>query len=1099
MPQRSDVVHAGSETEARQKSNKFTSTFGAKQEIVHVDEWKGRENLFDLADNSSSRAQVRIFCDDPLSSKPAQVFHSVFSFIIVLSIACYMFGSLNEGGKQDPKNLPKEVYVGMEYVFTSLFTVDLFTRMLVADTWLRKRTHRRKNEDPHPPFFLDPLNYCDFLSVLPMPLEIIFQSSTWLEDMVSIGDMKILGVFRVIRIFKIARHFDGTKVLATTVRRSAKPLFVSIFMLFAFGFVVAGVLYFWEPCFSTSCALRDVFNTGYYIAITLTTVGYGDQVPKTTAGRVIGVFCMIAGSFYMAMPLAVIGSKFEEAYQEHETEKEHRYEDEYEICVVKSLQGVTRRQRKDRARRLGYQVAESLDDVDLVIRRKDDFTKKERQYVFRTLQKRLLQLTLDLRVLFKLETPIKKTKPKFSNPDETEQIPKLESFWDADAADVLFPDDRMLHEVGKDELADLHREREHFYQNIKIAIEKNDCRSKLWLLMEVQGSSRWARWLHNLRLFVTAMSILVCFAETMPEMNDFGEDSRICKQVVGYYCGKTQMTANSETKVLNPGCFGVSDSNMLSMYEHANQIVNQTMFTKYTGCENADINKPENTCSFGSTSSIGFSCSPPARLVKKDNISAAAQAKFEKDLSEINIAHKVEFVLGHALNKNISSYIASKSSVEKAFEIIHEQLDADYASSWNAPFDPAVSHKQFPEDYTPMCERVQCTETHIEGTTHFMNYTDKGETWMIFETIFATFFIFELFLRLATIQNCREWIKSKANMIDVVAIMTTVFEVVYVPYSAGKFSYEVWGNGSLFDPATFRIFRVLVSIRFITMQRHFSGLQVIIKTVQLVKEKIAIPLFFLFIFVTLFAAFFNFFERGTLYTCAGFDGESAMPIDQCRKCKIWKSEGVKGDDLYDGHCQLMVELYTGDGPEMLHPSLMNSVFDAWWTMAVTMTTVGYGVKVPKRSMGKMVAIAAAMVGSFYISMPLTIIGSQFYDIYTQVQEEDEEDEDRLKLLFSRTSNAGHSSGHFALNALSKVKALAAGHRLKRRGDLIDEERVLLTDYITAAGFVNEQAYQSSVERLEQFSALHMKVMCVISAKFYRDFDEGGMKMLDGQA
>jgi len=178
------------------------------------------------------------------------------------------------------------------------------------------------------------------------------------------------------------------------------------------------------------------------------------------------------------------------------------------------------------------------------------------------------------------------------------------------------------------------------------------------------------------------------------------------------------------------------------MYDHANEIVNQTMFTKYTGCENTDINKPENTCSFGSTSSIGFSCSPPTRLVKKDNISTAAQAKFEKDLREITIAQKVEFVLGHALNKNIASYMTNKSSVEKAFEIIHEQQDADYASSWNAPFDPAVSHRRFPEDYTPMCERIQCTETHIEGTTHFMNYTDKGETWMVFETIFATFFIF---------------------------------------------------------------------------------------------------------------------------------------------------------------------------------------------------------------------------------------------------------------------------------------------------------------------------------------------------------------------
>ncbi len=649
----------------------------------------------------------------------------------------------------------------------------------------------------------------------------------------------------------------------------------------------------------------------------------------------------------------------------------------------------------------------------------------------------------------------------------------------------------MLHEVGKDELADLHREREHFYQNIKIAIEKNDCRSKLWLLMEVQGSSRWARWLHNLRLFVTAMSILVCFAETMPEMNDFGEDSRICKQVVGYYCGKTQMTANSETKVLNPGCFGVSDSNMLSMYEHANQIVNQTMFTKYTGCENADINKPENTCSFGSTSSIGFSCSPPARLVKKDNISAAAQAKFEKDLSEINIAHKVEFVLGHALNKNISSYIASKSSVEKAFEIIHEQLDADYASSWNAPFDPAVSHKQFPEDYTPMCERVQCTETHIEGTTQFMNYTDKGETWMIFETIFATFFIFELFLRLATIQNCSEWIKSKANMIDVIAILTTFFEVLYVPTSSGKFSYEVWGNGGSFDPATFRIFRVLVSIRFISMQRHFSGLQVIIKTVKLVKNKMAIPLFFLFIFITLFASFFNFFERGTLYDCGPeYDGESGITIEKCVKCKSYTH------NLYNGTCLLMGNIYTGDGQEHLHPVVINSVLDAWWVMAVTMTTVGYGGKYPVRAAGKSIAIAAAMVGSFYLSMPLTIIGTQFYDVYTQVSDEDHDEKRRRKALFEgrvqieETSKRveRQESGPVKFTIMTKIKNMAAYQRKRTNEESLEaHESTLLENYVTQAGAVRDAAERASSEDLEEFRKAHLKVLCVISAKFYGKF------------
>ena len=53
----------------------------------------------------------------------------------------------------------------------------------------------------------------------------------------------------------------------------------------------------------------------------MTTIGYGDQIPAPPPGKVVAVLIAFLGSFYMAMPLAIIGSKFEEAYKQRELEE----------------------------------------------------------------------------------------------------------------------------------------------------------------------------------------------------------------------------------------------------------------------------------------------------------------------------------------------------------------------------------------------------------------------------------------------------------------------------------------------------------------------------------------------------------------------------------------------------------------------------------------------------------------------------------------------------------------------------------------------------------------------------------------------------------
>jgi voltage-gated potassium channel len=54
---------------------------------------------------------------------------------------------------------------------------------------------------------------------------------------------------------------------------------------------------------------------GWWAAQTLTTVGYGDLVPTTALGQFLAVFAMFLGIATFAIPIAIIGAGFTEAFQ----------------------------------------------------------------------------------------------------------------------------------------------------------------------------------------------------------------------------------------------------------------------------------------------------------------------------------------------------------------------------------------------------------------------------------------------------------------------------------------------------------------------------------------------------------------------------------------------------------------------------------------------------------------------------------------------------------------------------------------------------------------------------------------------------------------
>lgn len=129
-----------------------------------------------------------------------------------------------------------------------------------------------------------------------------------LSDLTDV-DLRVVVLVRLLRFFKIARYSPGFHSLVEAVRAERQALMACILILASVILIAAGFLYVLEHK-----AQPDKFGSipeaMWWAVATVTTVGYGDVVPVTVWGRIIGALTMVVGLLMLALPAGIVATAF---------------------------------------------------------------------------------------------------------------------------------------------------------------------------------------------------------------------------------------------------------------------------------------------------------------------------------------------------------------------------------------------------------------------------------------------------------------------------------------------------------------------------------------------------------------------------------------------------------------------------------------------------------------------------------------------------------------------------------------------------------------------------------------------------------------------
>jgi len=186
------------------------------------------------------------------------------------------------------------LWLGVEIAFTLFFTLEYLLRLLLS---------------PRPAHYVFSFwGMLDLATLLPLYVY-------WLWPEITVSYLFIwraMRAVRALRILKLLRFMPSLRLVGEAVSNARHQL-ILFYAFITIVMVVAGALIYGIE--GGQNGFDSLGASVYWAVVTVTTVGYGDLTPHTSAGRVVASLLILIGYSVIAIPTGILSSQMTENLQ----------------------------------------------------------------------------------------------------------------------------------------------------------------------------------------------------------------------------------------------------------------------------------------------------------------------------------------------------------------------------------------------------------------------------------------------------------------------------------------------------------------------------------------------------------------------------------------------------------------------------------------------------------------------------------------------------------------------------------------------------------------------------------------------------------------
>lgn len=232
-----------------------------------------------------------LFDDAQPPTRAARVLNATLALLIVVNVAGVVLESVTALHEHYAR-----IFDGIEHGATLVFAIEYLMRVWTAIDLETAPSH-------HPlwgrlRYMVTFFAIIDLIAVLPAVL-----------GMLGAADLRTLRLLRLLRMLKLTRHATIFGLLWDVFREEARSIAAVLFIL-TLTLTISGSLMYMIEGDAQPDQFSSIPAAMWWAIETLTTVGYGDMVPVTVFGRVVGGVVSIVGVASLALFTSLITISF---------------------------------------------------------------------------------------------------------------------------------------------------------------------------------------------------------------------------------------------------------------------------------------------------------------------------------------------------------------------------------------------------------------------------------------------------------------------------------------------------------------------------------------------------------------------------------------------------------------------------------------------------------------------------------------------------------------------------------------------------------------------------------------------------------------------